>query len=81
MSIKYWHAELGADGKDYRADFVHTPFPEILTSRVPGVSRPAAQVSALGSRALGPTNSRTPASFYQEIRLCPFIRLFVRGSQ
>jgi len=22
-----------------------------------------------------------PASFYQEIRLCTFIRLFVRGSQ
>ena len=21
-----WHAELGADGKDYRANFVHAPF-------------------------------------------------------
>ena len=33
--VYYWHAELGADGKDYRADFVHAPFPEILSSRVP----------------------------------------------
>ena len=24
--ICYWHAELGADGKDYRANFVHAPF-------------------------------------------------------
>ena len=56
--VYYWHAELGADGKDYRANFVHAPFPKILSSRVPGVSRPAAQVSALGSRALGPANSR-----------------------
>ena len=23
---RYWHAELGADGKDYRANFVHAPF-------------------------------------------------------
>ena len=22
----YWHAELGADGKDYRANFVHASF-------------------------------------------------------
>ena len=29
----YWHAELGAGGKDYRADFVHAPFPKILSSR------------------------------------------------
>jgi hypothetical protein len=28
----HWHAELGADGKDYRANFVHTPFPEIPSS-------------------------------------------------
>jgi len=33
--VYYWHAELGADGKDYRADFVHAPFPKILSSRVP----------------------------------------------
>ena len=26
--VWYWHAELGADGKDYRANFVHAPFPE-----------------------------------------------------
>ena len=25
--------DLGADGKDYRANFVHAPFPEILSSR------------------------------------------------
>ena len=24
--ICYWHAELGADGEDYRANFVHAPF-------------------------------------------------------
>jgi hypothetical protein len=28
-----WHAELGAGGKDHRADFVHAPFPKILSSR------------------------------------------------
>ena len=33
--VCYWHAELGADGKDYRAISVHAPFPEILSSRVP----------------------------------------------
>ena len=32
--MSYWHAELGADGKDYRADFVHASFPKILSSRV-----------------------------------------------
>ena len=27
--LYYWHAEpLGADGEDYRANFVHAPFPE-----------------------------------------------------
>ena len=29
--------------KDYRADFVHAPFPEILSSRMPRFSRPAAR--------------------------------------
>ena len=33
--VYYWHAELGAGGKDYRADFVHAPFPKILSSRMP----------------------------------------------
>ena len=33
--VYYWHAELGADGKDYRANSVHAPFPDILSSRVP----------------------------------------------
>ena len=42
------------------------PFPEILSNRVPGVSRPAARELI-----------RFPASFYQEVRLCTF----VRGSQ
>jgi hypothetical protein len=26
--VYYWHAELGADGKDYRAESVHAPFSE-----------------------------------------------------
>jgi hypothetical protein len=27
--MKYWHAgSLGADGEDYRADYVHAAFPE-----------------------------------------------------
>ena len=30
---------FGADGKDYRADFVHAPFQEILSSRVPARQR------------------------------------------
>ncbi len=31
--------------KDYRADFVHAPFPEILSSRVLLFSRPAVRSS------------------------------------
>jgi hypothetical protein len=27
--VYYWHAgPLGADGKDYRANYVHAPFPK-----------------------------------------------------
>ena len=30
--LKYWHAgSLGADGEDYRAEYVHAPFPKIST--------------------------------------------------
>ena len=30
--VKYWHAgSLGADGEDYRAEYVHVPFPKIST--------------------------------------------------
>jgi hypothetical protein len=30
--ICYWHAgSLGADGEDYRAEYVHAPFPKIST--------------------------------------------------
>ena len=32
---RYWHAELGADGKDYRANFVHAPFPEKSVRQAP----------------------------------------------
>ena len=50
--ISHWHAELGADGKDYRADFVHAPFPKILSSRVPlGLEVRGAVEAPLGFRA------------------------------
>ena len=50
--VYYWHAELGADGKDYRANSVHAPFPEILSSRVPLRARgPRRSGARLGSRA------------------------------
>ena len=30
--MKHWHAgSLGADGEDYRAEYVHAPFPKIST--------------------------------------------------
>jgi hypothetical protein len=51
----YWHAELGADGKDYRANFVHAPFfPEILSSRVPLRARGPQRESAARVSSPGP---------------------------
>ncbi len=33
LSLLLARRDLGADGRDYRADFVHAPFPKILSSR------------------------------------------------
>jgi len=57
-----WHAEMGADGKDYRANFVHAPFPEILSSRVPLSARGPRRESAARSRAQvrAPRTTRNP---------------------
>ena len=51
--VYYWRAELGADGKDYRANSVHAPFPgnSQQSSAFKG-SRSAVQWEApFGSRA------------------------------
>ena len=58
------------------------PFRKFPAVECHGVRGPRAQVSAL--KVLEPSALRIVApqrGFYQEIRLCTFIRLFVRGSQ
>ena len=37
--------DLGADGKDYRANFVHAPFPEISSTKRPLRERGSAAAS------------------------------------